>query len=399
MLQSINTLVRKQLTGHITPEEQLQLDDWLANHPETAHDYEQLLDGRWFSERYDTYAQVDGERAWEQFRSSHFPAQSSVSKRLWRRWATAAAVLLLVTAGALVWLRQYTKVVPPVLGQKVQSAMQQSELAGRVEAVVESIPLSLHKEAEEPSRPVHSTAPSPADEDGKDAVKQLLAAKRITTRSDKEFWLTLPDGTMVHLNYNTSVIYPQQFTGDTREVYVEGEAYFMVSRDRRHPFVVHTSQVDVRVYGTEFVVSTWREESGKWREGSGVGEDGNSTEVVLVRGSLGVTPAGGEEQMLRPGQKCSMQNNQCSIEDVDTAPYVAWNEGMFMFTDWPLERIVSVLARWYGKEFSFADDELRHVKLSGNLYRYDEIGPTMRALEKAAGVTVRQSQNVLTIDY
>lgn len=102
---------------------------------------------------------------------------------------------------------------------------------------------------------------------GDETVEQLLEARRITTYQDKEYWLTLDDGTLVHLNYNTRMVCPERFIDGTRDVILDGEAYFMVAHDSRHPFVVHTPQGDIRVYGTEFNVST---------------RDGDCTEVVLA---------------------------------------------------------------------------------------------------------------------
>lgn len=92
----------------------------------------------------------------------------------------------------------------------------------------------------------------------------------LTTRHDKEFWMTLPDGTRVHLNGNSRLSYPLAFKGDLREVALVGEAYFIVAKDKDHPFIVHTADGDIKEYGTEFNVST----------------HGTNTEVVLVTGSL-----------------------------------------------------------------------------------------------------------------
>ena len=393
-----NTLMTKVLLGEASEQDVEQL----RQHAD-SQSMEEIIEADDLARRYQFYSEADYQQALDHALEVMKGERRGARTTARHRWAVAAAIGVLVALGGLVWLRQYTKVVPPELGQELLVAIQQSEQAGRVEAVVESLPqpaLFPKKNGTKATQSVPSTHSSSVEGE---AVEQLLAAKRITTKSDKEYWLTLPDGSLVHLSYNTRVIYPERFNGESRDVILEGEAYFMVAKDRRHPFIVHTPQGDVKVYGTEFMLKALPASPiNPVTDNKSIEADGGTetdTYVVLVRGSLSVTPTMGTEQMLRPGQKLSIDRGQTTIEDVDTAPYVAWNEGMFLFTNWPLERIVSVLSRWYGKQFAFADDELRHVKLSGNLYRYGQIDPTMRALEKVAGITVCESQNVLMIDY
>ena len=209
----------------------------------------------------------------------------------------------------------------------------------------------------------------------------MLSARRITTRHDKEFWLTLDDGTLVHLNYNTRLIYPEEFGRGDRNVILDGEAYFMVAKDKSRPFIVHTTNGDVKVYGTEFNVNT-----------------SHSTSVVLVKGSVSVTPTGGREIMLKPGQQLTLTDNQPSVTQVDTAPYVAWNEGKFFFEEWPLERIMQVIARWYGREVEFTTDEIKQQRYSGNFDRYEDIRPTMEAIETITGLKITFAPDRLIIE-
>ncbi len=222
-----------------------------------------------------------------------------------------------------------------------------------------------------------------------DFAEQLAEARRITTYQDKEYWVTLDDGTLVHLNYDSRLIYPEKF-GDRRDVILEGEAYFMVAKDKSRQFVVHTPQGDVKVYGTEFNVNT--------RSKGGDGNDNGGLSVVLVNGSVSFTPARGKEQMLTPGQELSIVNAQLSINEVDTAPYVAWNEGKFFFEEWPLERIMQVISRWYGREVEFTSNEIKHQQYSGNFDRYEDIHPTMEAIESITGLKITFAPGKLIIE-
>ncbi len=71
-----------------------------------------------------------------------------------------------------------------------------------------------------------------------------------------DFWITLDDGTIVHLNYNTRLRFPARFAGDSRTVYLDGEAYIKVAVDKDRPFMVVTSNATIKQYGTEFSVNT-----------------------------------------------------------------------------------------------------------------------------------------------
>lgn len=143
--------------------------------------------------------------------------------------------------------------------------------------------------------------------------------------------LYLPDGTCVYMHPHARLNYPNHFVGDTREVQLIGEAYFCVSHVDAQPFIVHTPQGDIRDYGTEFNIRAGYDQ----------------TDVVLIEGSASVTPDGGQEQMLVPGQQISILNSQFSIQDADTDPFTAWRDGYFYFDQATLRDILMQLGRSY----------------------------------------------------
>ena len=205
-----------------------------------------------------TEAQLSTQRA---ARSSRNPSM------LWR---AAAVVVLLMVGGAFWYHHDYTKVTPPVVSEEIETAMRQSRESGRQAAEVVSIGAQHTAAITQEERTLYHV--------DNDFAEQLAEARRITTYQNKEYWVTLDDGTLVHLNDNSRLIYPEQF-GDRRDVILDGEAYFMVAKDKSRQFVVHTPQGDVRVHGTEFMVNT--------RDGS-KNDNANATghlSVVLVKGS------------------------------------------------------------------------------------------------------------------
>lgn len=281
--------------------------------------------------------------------------------RLW--WMVAAAVALCIIGGGMVWYRQYTKVTPPVITAEVRSAMDRSKSTNLDEVVVTPL--------EKKTKQVVAVQLSKYCKD-EEVVEKLSEATQISTHIDKEGWVRLDDGTVVHLNSGSRIIYPEHFGRGDRDVILDGEAYFMVATDRSRPFVVHTTHGDIREYGTEFNVSA--------RNGS------VATEVVLVSGSIGVTPVGRREKMMQPGTLCRMSTTACDISPTDTEPYRAWNTGKIEFHDWTLERIMRIVGRWYNCKIEYADDSLKTERLSGMFDRYDSPATTLQALQTVTGL-------------
>ena len=461
----IERLVHNKILGIITPEEEMLLNEWLKekNHQES---FDHLMNACQLADRYAHYASVDAEKGWKKFvESEDIRSEDIRSERIWGKRLRvanllkyAAAILVLLVAGVGYWYSQYTKVTPPEISEAVQLAMQQSIQSGKQEAESEKLRVkSEESELSEELRESEELRVKSEESLGKTNSEdlpannfshsfnnssslftlhsslnisssltkdQLLAAKRITTKHDKEFWITLDDGTLVHLNYNTRLIYPEKFGRGNRNVILDGEAYFMVAKDRSRPFIVHTPNGDVKVYGTEFNVNTRTEVRGKKirgeRSASGAENTSLSTAVVLVKGSVSVTPTGSKEIMLKPNQQAtvngqrsavngqrstvngqrSMVNGQrltVNVENVDVEPYVAWNEGKFFFHAWTLERVMSVMSHWYGYKIEFESDNLRQLTLNGNFSRYDEIENITEAIGKVLNIDIKIHKNNIFI--
>lgn len=159
----------------------------------------------------------------------------------------------------------------------------------------------------------------------------------------KKFEVQLSDGTVVYLNAGTSLRYPVQFVkNQSRQVYLTGEAYFEVSKDKAHPFTVNTHEVKVEVLGTKFNVNSYTEDI--------------STDVVLVEGkvSLYKDKKTTENQVyLLPGIKGSNLRGQQKImtEAVNTDYYTAWVKGSLVFKNESFTSIIKKLERYYNITF------------------------------------------------
>ena len=178
---------------------------------------------------------------------------------------------------------------------------------------------------------------------------QELEFHEIIVPNGKMFDVQLSDGTKVHLNSGTKMRYPIQFLkGQKREVFIDGEAFFDVMKDKDHLFVVHADAVAIEVLGTKFNISTYKEES----------EIG----AVLVEGSIKMTNAYHPEDavVLKPGTRgfWSKQEHQTKVEQVDVNIYTGWMKGELIFKNSTFENMSKKLERKYNVQIENKNSEL-----------------------------------------
>ena len=408
------------------------LCSWLNKSKKHRDSFNEIADTTVLVERYEQYAGIDNEKAWETFSKTIGKEEIGRKKNAAHQRLTsmphffryAAAIVLILLGGTLLWYMQYTKVSAPDISSDVRLAMQQSRQSGKTDAVIDFVFTegkcqwndaasinyneSSHSAAEKADTNVSKSIRSVAPESISTMTKeQMLSARRITTRQDKEFWLTLDDGTLVHLNYNTHLIYPEHFGRGDRNVILDGEAYFMVAKDKSRDFVVHTPQGDIKVYGTEFFVNTRSDKRGNSSRSNVdkiAGEEINNdsqvhqTTVVLVKGSISFTPTRGKEIMMTPSQRLIIDKDKQSINEIDTTPYTAWNTGLFVFTNSTLEYLMDVLSQWYGiQHVNYSNDNLRKILFTGNLKRYGPVERILEAIMIACDLNITMANDTITI--
>ena len=161
-----------------------------------------------------------------------------------------------------------------------------------------------------------------------------------------EFCLTLSDGTRVWLNSETSIQYPVAFGAKERRVFVQGEAYFEVTKNSGQPFIVQTENFNVKVLGTSFCINTFGD-NGKVYTAleSGVVEMdcGRENTLILAPGQVA------ELDVRRPGACVRM--SEVSVEQL-----VAWKKGLFCFRQTSLPDILKQVARYYDVHFMNLED-------------------------------------------
>lgn len=189
-----------------------------------------------------------------------------------------------------------------------------------------------------------------------------------------EYQVELSDGTMVWLNSETQLRVPTTFAGNERRVFLSGEAYFAVTKDKRKPFVVETDLGNVKVYGTEFNVKRYQDEG--------------QLKATLVEGVIGFSNDKITELKLKPGdQLCLAVGSETpEVKQVKIYNEIAWRNKHFSFENKTLEEIMLDLERWYDVKVVFTDPTLKELVFSGTLSRYGKIEILLRFFEEGVDV-------------
>jgi ferric-dicitrate binding protein FerR (iron transport regulator) len=148
--------------------------------------------------------------------------------------------------------------------------------------------------------------------------------------------ISLYDGTKVWLNSGTKFRYPVAFGKDSRDVFVEGEAYFDVAKDPDHPFIVRAGQLKIKVLGTHFNVCAY--------------PDDNEFSTTLDEGSVNaINTVNCKGVKLNPGEQVILnrETNGLKCLSVDTRLYTSWKENLLKFEDAPFEEVIKRMERWY----------------------------------------------------
>lgn len=180
-------------------------------------------------------------------------------------------------------------------------------------------------------------------------ASEELIYNKLTVPYGKRFNIQLSDGTQVYLNSGTVLKFPVKFLpGKDRHVYLHGEAYFDVVKDKVHPFRVKADKLNVEVLGTEFNVQAYEEDS--------------TTDVVLVEGSVALFSGESTSELykLQPGERGVYQrdNGQILSENVNTTVYTAWRRGELVFRNMNFQNIILKLERHYNVKIENKNEAL-----------------------------------------
>jgi hypothetical protein len=197
----------------------------------------------------------------------------------------------------------------------------------------------------------------------------------------------LPDGSSVLLNRHSSLSYPKRFKSDNREVQLTGEAYFEVSKDQKHPFIVQTEHINVQVLGTHFNVDAYR----------------NSPEVktTLLTGSVAVSNKRNSVRMILKPNEIAIYNkvgNKLTRQVTKNAKdEISWRDGEFIFDNLPLGEIARELSNSFDTPIHIADTSLQSYRISARFRNGEDLETILSVLHHAGYFNYSQNNKQIVI--
>ena len=204
--------------------------------------------------------------------------------------------------------------------------------------------------------------------------------------------ITLIDGSTVLLNSDSKLIYPKQF-GDSREVILEGEAFFMVARNEQKPFRIKSGKLVTTVLGTSFNIKAFQNED---------------IEVTVASGKVQVSQEEGDAKLPdKQNPDLTLTRNQQAVyhiagdyigkEEVDADRYLAWKEGIIKLDNLRFEEAAKLLERWYGVKLFLENERIGNCVLIGGEFQNQSLHKVLRTIELALGISYEFTGNGVVI--
>lgn len=361
---NIAELISKQKLGELSKGEEAMLNDWLMEDPANQKVYEELMVDEILAKELNQLHTYNTQDAFDKISISLGLKIRQKIKFIPKLYKYAAAIVLFIIASYSI-----IGLLSPKRDQNAdESIMPGTQIAILTTADNKTIELGREKKRVfrfKKTMAIDSNSILTYEIHKKEPIfTEKVEYNQLETPRGGEYTLVLSDGTKVQLNAETKLRYPVTFSENKREVFLEGEAYFDVTKSSSMPFIVATESIRVTVYGTSFNILAYSNEE--------------VIQTTLVEGKIGIKTITSEKEnelMLTPGQQANYQKKTHEItkKDVDINTYTAWIKGMFVFNNEPLEKILNKLVRWYDFEVIYSDEKIKYDAFTGDLKKYDDV--------------------------
>lgn len=209
----------------------------------------------------------------------------------------------------------------------------------------------------------------------------VLAMNKIVVPPGQRANLTLSDGTNVWLNACSELAYPASFTEESRSVSLKGEAYFDVSKDAEHPFIVQTNQCDIKVLGTKFNVQA--------------DESDCEFSAALLEGSIELTNKmnPGPSILLAPMQKAEWTGGKMVVDSIRNLDNYRWKEGLICFEDIRFADLMKRFEKTYDIRIVIRNKSLHDYKCSGKCRVSDGVDFILQVLQRSTRFTFSRNDD------
>lgn len=346
---TIHQLMMEKLGGIISATDEAYLDHLIETDDVVAATWQQLQElypaadtGQQFS-RFDHYT-------WKDITAAPIPAPKRTVVPVRRLLWAAAAIILLIVSSTWYIINRNTQ-------HRNSLAIIKNKAAGVRLQLANGEVVNLSKE-----KGTIKTAQAQLTNNNKTlsfalqdaAVNQTIPEiNTLTVPVGTDYKIELSDGSEVWLNAASTLRFPLAFSGASREISIEGEAFLKIAADANRPFLVHTSRSTVQVLGTSFNINAY---------------DSGIVKVSLVEGAVKMK-AGTAEVSLTPGVQGVLTGSGISRQPFDETEVLSWREGLHYFSNATLADISKVLPRWFGVPVQMDNNKIANETFKGRIDR------------------------------
>jgi transmembrane sensor len=371
----INHLHDRYIAGKLTAVERIEWQQFV-DHPDFEEQILLLIENSWKKIPVDLLEDVEAGRSDELLKQIiSVPQMRKTHRRLWLTISSAAAFLLLASISVF-WFFPNIKRQPRVVFNKDINAGK----IGATLTLADGRKIKLDdaengKLAEDAGVKISKTKTGELIYEINQNQQSANKSNTLSTARGETYRLRLPDGSQIWLNAASSLTYHTNLKqAGNRKVYLEGEAYFEIAKDKSAPFIVETNNQTVEVLGTHFNVNSYLNE-----------EASNTT---LLEGSVKMSTKSGFKAILVPGEQGTIARGKLSVEPVDSRLAVAWKNNKFMFESASIQEVMRMIERWYNVKVIY-DGEIPENKFGGSVSRFDNVSKVLQILASTKKVNFR----------
>lgn len=211
----------------------------------------------------------------------------------------------------------------------------------------------------------------------------LIVYQELVLPRGKKASITLSDGTKVYLNAGSRLRYPEKFPGTERRIFLDGEAFFEVTKNPEKPFYVQTKQTTTRVLGTRFNIQSWK---------------GYADRLNVEEGRVQFTAAGCIDTLILQANMQGVFDGHSLVRTVvNSANKIAWTKGIMVFNDTKLSEVTTELERWYAVEIQLSDPELANYRLKARFDNNPSLNDVLQGISFALNIKYKIKDKEVTL--
>lgn len=345
--EQIEELIADKLSGQITPEDDELLAQLIRTDESVRQQWEESVELISFYRASKKVEGIDEQMAWDDLMAKMPSDEEPPIKKIkpsTYKWFAAAAILIPILLTAL-WFGLFRS--------NLKFNEQHAKNAETIKVILgdgTTYTLDGHKDITTGEIKFGAQSAQRVGGNNEGRENQMIT---LSIPKGKTYALILDDGTTVKINSASTLKFPMFFEGNSREVQLDGEAYFEVTKRNHQPFVVKTREMDVKVLGTKFNVNTY---------------PGNDAQTSLVEGSVAVSDHTTKELLIKPGQAAIKGgSNLIRVEAFSADQILSWLKGTYYFNNMTLRDIVDITNRVTGEDVYITDSKIANYRFSGAL--------------------------------